>query len=331
MSPSDRESACASASACGSGRAVAGPLEERRAEPRLEPAHLVADRRLGDAELVRRPAEAAVAGDGLEGAERAERRLGHLRPPWARSCFPEKPSFDKRPGAQETAPSSRRIEDGRRLLTRERLQDFTRNGPKVAPTFSAAEMQRRLDAIRGAMAKAGIDAALFTSYHNINYYSDFLYCYFGRRYGLVVTPDASTSISAGIDGGQPARRTFGEQRHLHRLAEGQLLPRRPHADRRRAAASASSSTTSTSTREPARGRVPRHGVRRHRRPRDAAAHDQVGRGDRATSPRWRRIADIGGAACVEAIAVGAPEHEVALHSTATHGARDRPRPGRTPS
>ena len=28
-----------------------------------------------------------------------------------------------------------------------------------------------------------------------------------------------------------------------------------------------------------------------------------------------RIADIGGAACVEAIAVGVPEYEVALHST----------------
>ncbi|MBP7003737.1 MAG: aminopeptidase P family N-terminal domain-containing protein, partial [Amaricoccus sp.] len=94
-------------------------------------------------------------------------------------------------------------------LERERLQDFTRNGPKVTPTFSVAEMQRRLDAIRGHMAKAGIDAALFTSYHCINYYSDFLFCYFGRRYGLVVTHDASTSISAGIDGGQPARRTFG--------------------------------------------------------------------------------------------------------------------------
>ena len=92
---------------------------------------------------------------------------------------------------------------------RERLQDFTRNGTKVVPTFSAAEMQRRLDAIRAHMAANGVDAALFTSYHNINYYSDFLYCYFGRRYGLVVTHEASTSISAGIDGGQPARRTFG--------------------------------------------------------------------------------------------------------------------------
>ena len=95
------------------------------------------------------------------------------------------------------------------LLTRERLQDFTLNGPKAVPTFAAAEMQRRLDDIRGVMGTAGIDAALFTSYHNINYYSDFLYCQFCRRYGLVVTPDASTSISAGIDGGQPAHRTFG--------------------------------------------------------------------------------------------------------------------------
>ena len=67
----------------------------------------------------------------------------------------------------------------------------------------------RLEAIRGHMSKAGIDAALFTSYHCINYYSDFLFCYFGRRYGLLVDHDTSTSISAGIDGGQPWRRTFG--------------------------------------------------------------------------------------------------------------------------
>ena len=76
-------------------------------------------------------------------------------------------------------------------LERDRLQDFTRNGPRVTPTFSAAEMQRRLDALRGVMSQMGVDAALFSSYHNINYYSDFLYCYFGRRYGLVVTPDGT--------------------------------------------------------------------------------------------------------------------------------------------
>ena len=95
------------------------------------------------------------------------------------------------------------------MLPRERLQDFTRNGPRARPTFSPAEMERRLGAIRAVMAEANVDAALFTSFHNINYYSDFLYCSFGRRYGLVVTPEAATSISAGNDGGQPARRSFG--------------------------------------------------------------------------------------------------------------------------
>ena len=94
-------------------------------------------------------------------------------------------------------------------MERPRLQDFTGNGEKVVPTFSATEMERRLTAIRQHMAQADVDAALFTSYHNICYYSDFLYCFFGRRYGLVVDQENSTSISAGIDGGQPWRRTFG--------------------------------------------------------------------------------------------------------------------------
>jgi creatinase len=39
------------------------------------------------------------------------------------------------------------------------------------------------------MARTGVDSVLFTSYHNINYYSDFLYCSFGRFYGLVVSQD----------------------------------------------------------------------------------------------------------------------------------------------
>jgi hypothetical protein len=76
-------------------RPIGLPLEKRRPEPGFEPAHLVADRRLSDAELLRRPAEAAVAGNGLEDAERAERRLGHRVLHELRSCCPEKPSFDK--------------------------------------------------------------------------------------------------------------------------------------------------------------------------------------------------------------------------------------------
>ena len=59
-------------------------------------------------------------------------------------------------------------------MERERLQSFVGNGNKAKGTFSAAEMQRRLDAIRKHMADTGLDAALFTSYHNINYYADFI-------------------------------------------------------------------------------------------------------------------------------------------------------------
>ena len=77
------------------------------------------------------------------------------------------------------------------------------NGEKVKPTFSKQEMERRLKNLRSNMAKDGIDAILFTSIHNINYHSDFLYCSFGRPYGLVITQEKVTSISANIDGGQP--------------------------------------------------------------------------------------------------------------------------------
>ncbi len=59
------------------------------------------------------------------------------------------------------------------------------------------------------MEQESIEAVLLTSIHNVNYYSDFLYCSFGRPYGLVVTHDRLTTISANIDGGQPWRRTVG--------------------------------------------------------------------------------------------------------------------------
>lgn len=80
------------------------------------------------------------------------------------------------------------------------------NGDKVVPTFSDAEMQGRLRRLRDYMAANGVDAVVLTSYHNINYFSDFVYCKFGRDYGLVVTQDRFTTITANIDGGQPYRR-----------------------------------------------------------------------------------------------------------------------------
>ncbi len=83
------------------------------------------------------------------------------------------------------------------------------NGPKAVSTFSEAEYQRRLLGLRQMMEQESIEAVLLTSIHNVNYYSDFLYCSFGRPYGLVVTHDRLTTISANIDGGQPWRRTVG--------------------------------------------------------------------------------------------------------------------------
>lgn len=84
------------------------------------------------------------------------------------------------------------------------------NGEKVKPTFSPAEMTRRQDGLRRLLSDMKLDAALLTSYHNINYFADFLYCSFGRRYAFVVTPARAVSVSAGIDAGQPYRRTFGD-------------------------------------------------------------------------------------------------------------------------
>jgi len=84
------------------------------------------------------------------------------------------------------------------------------NGEKAPLPFSAAEYERRLGGLRAIMAARGIPAVLMTSMHNIAYYSGFLYCSFGRPYGLVVTTERSVTVSANIDGGQPWRRCHGE-------------------------------------------------------------------------------------------------------------------------
>ncbi|CAB4007427.1 M24 family metallopeptidase [Paramuricea clavata] len=71
-------------------------------------------------------------------------------------------------------------------------------------------MSRRHDMIRQHMERSGLDACVFTSYHNVFYFSDFLYCKFGRNYAYIVTPEKAISVSACVDYGQPWRRTFGE-------------------------------------------------------------------------------------------------------------------------
>lgn len=84
------------------------------------------------------------------------------------------------------------------------------NGEKAPLPFSDAEYERRLAGLRKIMAARGIEAVVFSSMHNIAYYSGFLYCSFGRPYALVVTPDRSTTVSANIDAGQPWRRCYGD-------------------------------------------------------------------------------------------------------------------------
>ena len=43
------------------------------------------------------------------------------------------------------------------------------NGEKTPAIFSKAEMAGRLAKLRKLMAASGMDAVLFTSFHNINY------------------------------------------------------------------------------------------------------------------------------------------------------------------
>ena len=201
-------------------------------------------------------------------------------------------------------------------MERERLQNFTNNGEKVVPTFSAAEMTRRLNSIRSDMAAKDIDAALFTSYHNICYYSDFLYCYFGRRFGLLVDHNKSTSISAGIDGGQPWRRTFGENitytdwqkdNYFHAIRQliGNVKRLGIEFDH-----------INIDTMNLLKAEFPKiefvdiaYSAQRLRMVKSAEEIEHI--------TKMAKIADIGGAACVEAAKVGVPEHEVALHSTST--------------
>ncbi|TNJ47514.1 aminopeptidase P family protein [Phaeobacter sp. B1627] len=82
------------------------------------------------------------------------------------------------------------------------------NGEKAPLQFAVSEYEARLAQLRRILSDLGVEAAVFTSMHNISYYSGFTYCAFGRPYGLVVTPDKAVTISAGIDAGQPWRRSF---------------------------------------------------------------------------------------------------------------------------
>jgi len=188
------------------------------------------------------------------------------------------------------------------------------NGEKVSGPFSDAEMNRRQTMLRQDMGLHDIDACLFTSIHNIGYFSGFIYCYFGRRYGFVVDQDSATSISAGIDGGQPWRMTHGTNVTYTDWRRDNFW-------------FAVQGLTSG---------VKRLGVEfdhltMENKAQLEAALPGVELVDVGVDTMWMRtikseeeidliriganVGDIGGAAVVEAISAGVPEHEVALAST----------------
>ncbi len=84
------------------------------------------------------------------------------------------------------------------------------NGEKAPLQFSVSEYEARVAGLRAIMAEHGVAAAVFTSMHNVSYYSGFTYCAFGRPYAVVVTATECVTISAGIDAGQPWRRCYGD-------------------------------------------------------------------------------------------------------------------------
>ena len=188
------------------------------------------------------------------------------------------------------------------------------NGEKATPAFSREEMDRRLSKLRAWMEQASVDACLFTSIHNVNYFGDFVYCSFGRHYGLVVTHDAHTIIGANLDYGRPWRRSFADSiayTDWHRdnffHAARSLCPSRGRigieldhvtcAAREKLAAALPDAELVDAGEATMRMRMVK------------SAEEQAVVRDGAA------IADIGGAAGVEAIAEGVPEHEVALHAT----------------
>jgi len=84
------------------------------------------------------------------------------------------------------------------------------NGDKATLPFSDNEYQTRLSGLRNHMQSEGIDVVVFSSMHNVAYYTGFLYCAFGRPYAAVVTASEVTTVSANIDAGQPWRRCYGD-------------------------------------------------------------------------------------------------------------------------
>jgi creatinase len=95
-------------------------------------------------------------------------------------------------------------------LIRPEMYRYHNGGRKDALPFDDEEYHQRIAGLRDIMEMHGLDAVVLTSMHNVAYYSGFLYCSFGRPYACVVTHADCVTISAGIDAGQPWRRSIAD-------------------------------------------------------------------------------------------------------------------------
>jgi creatinase len=189
------------------------------------------------------------------------------------------------------------------------------NGDKVQPTFSKQELENRLAKLRAHMSAANLDAVLLTSYHNINYFSDFVYCRFGRDYGLVVTHDSYTTVTANIDGGQPYRRNqLGDNIVYTDWQKGNFFVAVQGLIKSGSRVGVEYDHMPLATMSTLQQALPKCefediGVptMKMRMIKSAEEIEVIKHG--------ARIGDIGGAAIRDAIAVGVPEHEVALAGT----------------
>ncbi len=184
------------------------------------------------------------------------------------------------------------------------------NGESPLPTFSGNEMNNRLSKLRQVLSDSRVDAAIFTSYHNINYYSDFLYCQFGRLYGLVVDESNQTTITANIDRGQPGRRTWGDNLVYTDWKQDNWFK----AVKERVAGAKTVGVEfdhlSVRNLDKLKAALPESEIidisTAVMRLKMIKSDEEI-----AHITKMAAIADLGGAACVEAIDVGVPEYEVA--------------------
>ena len=189
------------------------------------------------------------------------------------------------------------------------------NGQKVVATFSKQELSNRLAKLRAHMASANVDAVVLTSYHNINYFSDFVYCRFGRDYGLVVTQDNYTTVTANIDGGQPFRRNqLGDNVVYTDWQKGNFFVALQNLIKLGSRIGVEYDHMPLATMDIVKSSFPTSeftdiGVptMQMRMIKSAEEIEVIKHGS--------RIGDIGGAAIRDAIAVGVPEYEVALAGT----------------